>query len=618
MSVDGGVALLAKAPGVPGSSSAASVWGRLVSLLGDRRGTVLVLVLTSVVSGFVESATLAILAETAATIASGAGRARIHIGPLHAHPNVDSLFLVALALVLVRLVLQVPLLILPPRIVSQMQAEMRIKLFHAFSWASWDVQSRDREGQLQQTLTGQVAQATAAVVNAIGLITSSVLLVVMLITTFLLNPIAAAFIIALTVSLFAALRPLRKAGARRARELSRAQVQYARGITESVRLAEETQVFGAADAQRERIGGFIANVRSHSIATQILLRLAGNLYAAVIALLFVGALFLLYELGKGHAGSLGAVVVILVRASASGQNVQSAYQGLVQAAPFLERVQEAERRYRESAPCVGSRSLGVVSSLAFRGVGYAYRAGRPVLSDVSFQARGSEVVGVIGPSGAGKSTLVQLLLRLRAPGEGSYLVNGIPAQEISQEDWHAHVAYVPQEPQLLHASVAENIRFFRDIDIDAVQRAGELARIHEDILGWPQGYDTIVGPRADAVSGGQQQRICLARALVGQPEVLILDEPTSALDPTSEALIQESLTGLKQQLTMFIVAHRMSTLNICDRVMIIIDGKLQAFDTISSLSQNNAYYRSASTIANKTPGGTLPELGAPPDQVASS
>jgi ATP-binding cassette, subfamily B, bacterial len=258
-----------------------------------------------------------------------------------------------------------------------------------------------------------------------------------------------------------------------------------------------------------------------------------------------------------------------------------------------------------------------VSSLAFQQVGYSYREGRPVLSDVSFQARGNEVVGVIGPSGAGKSTLVQLLLRLRAPREGSYLVNGIPAQEISQEDWHAHVAYVPQEPQLLHASVAENIRFFRDIDMDAVQRAGELARIHEDIIGWPQGYETIVGPRADAVSGGQQQRICLARALVARPEVLILDEPTSALDPTSEALIQESLTSLKQQLTMFIVAHRMSTLNICDRVMIIIDGKLQAFDTISHLSQHNTYYRSASTIASKTPGGALPELGAAPDHIAS-
>ena len=159
---------------------------------------------------------------------------------------------------------------------------------------------------------------------------------------------------------------------------------------------------------------------------------------------------------------------------------------------------------------------------------------------------GGEVIGVIGPSGAGKSTLVQLLLRLRAPREGRYLVNGVSAQEIVQEDWHRQVAYVPQEPRLLHASVAENIRFFREIStMRQVERAARLARIHEDIVGWTDGYETIVGPRADAVSGGQQQRICLARALVARPQLLVLDEPTSALDPTSESLIQESLTGLK-------------------------------------------------------------------------
>ena len=117
---------------------------------------------------------------------------------------------------------------------------------------------------------------------------------------------------------------------------------------------------------------------------------------------------------------------------------------------------------------------------------------------------------------------------------------------------------------------------------EAVERAGRLARIHDDVVCWPQGYDTVVGPRADAVSGGQQQRICLARALAARPEVLVLDEPTSALDPTSERLIQESLTALKHELTLFIVAHRLSTLDICDRVMVIVDGRLAAFDTTAS------------------------------------
>jgi ABC-type multidrug transport system fused ATPase/permease subunit len=177
------------------------------------------------------------------------------------------------------------------------------------------------------------------------------------------------------------------------------------------------------------------------------------------------------------------------------------------------------------------------------------------------------------------------------------VVNGVPAGNFASSDWHRLFAYVPQEPRLLHASVAENIRFLRDLDDEAIKRAARMASIHEDITKWPGGYDTVVGPRADGVSGGQQQRICLARALAAQPEVLVLDEPTSALDPHSERLIQDSLETLKGKLTLFVVAHRMSTLQMCERVMVIVDGRLEAFDTVDRLQLDSSYYRSASALA---------------------
>jgi len=320
--------------------------------------------------------------------------------------------------------------------------------------------------------------------------------------------------------------------------------------------------------------------------------------------LLVAGLAGLYAVGKSHVAALGAVVLILVRASTAGQIIQAAYQALTQSMPFVERIQETERRYLESAPRHGSERLGAVGAIAFENVGYAYRPGRPVLHDVSFEVERGEAIGIVGPSGAGKSTLVQLLLALRTPDRGRYLVNGLPAQQFTREDWHRRVAYVSQEPRLLHASVADNIRYFRDLDDAAVERAARLARIHDDIVSWSDGYDTIVGPRADAVSGGQQQRICLARALVAEPQVIVLDEPTSALDPRSEALIQESLSALKHDITLFIVAHRMSTLDICDRVMVIVDGRLVAFDTQATLESENAYFRSASMIAAGGAGRT--------------
>jgi len=574
---------------------------RMRPLIGDRRWPIAGLAVASILSAMAEAATLAVFAQVAAALIKTNGT-RVHLVLLQIHAATSTLILVAFALAFLRLLLQFPLSVLPARIAADAQARMRANLFDAFTHASWEVQSRDREGQLQEMMTSQAGQATQGVMSLMSLMSATCAFVVLLAFAFALNLRAAGIVVVVGICMFAPLRPVRGMGKRRARAFSRAQVRYAAGVAESIRLAQETQVFGVGAAQRRRIDGMIDAGRKLFFQTQVLLRLASNVSQSLIYVLIVAGLAALDAVGGHRAGSLGAVVLILVRASSSGQTVQNSYQNLVQALPFVERLREAERRYRESGARDGVRRLSGVGSLVFEEVSYAYRAGRPVLSDICFEVAGGEVVGIVGPSGAGKSTLVQLLLRLRSPDTGRYLVNGVPAPEITGEDWHRRVAYVPQEPRLLHASVAENIRYFReDVSDEAIERAARLAHIHEDIMGWAEGYQTVVGPRADAVSGGQQQRICLARALVAEPEVLVLDEPTSALDPQSEMLIQRSLTELKHALTLFIVAHRMSTLDICDRVMIILDGKLAAFDTINHLQQHNHYYRTTTHITTTAP-----------------
>ena len=298
--------------------------------------------------------------------------------------------------------------------------------------------------------------------------------------------------------------------------------------------------------------------------------------------------------------ALGGVFLLLVRAGAYGNQIQTYYQQLRQALPFVERLRSAEQRYRGSAPTRGRRRLSSIRMLNFDDVSYSYDVDRhPALAHVSFDIEAGEAIGIVGPSGAGKSTLAQLLLQLRVPTSGRYLVNGELAATFSPSDWHNHVAYVAQSPHLIHASVTDNITYFRDIPRDEVEWAARLARIDDDILSWRDGYDTIVGPRADAVSGGQAQRICLARALAGRPQLLVLDEPTSALDPTSERLIQASLKALKGSTTLFIIAHRMSTLDLCDRVMVIVDGSLDAVENLDVLSAEHLYSRSVERIAGR-------------------
>jgi ATP-binding cassette subfamily B protein len=584
-----------------------SMAARLSVLLGARRRTVVWLALTSLVSGFTEAGTLALIAEIAASLVNHKERIHIHTGVLHASPTTGTLIEIAFALALVRLVMQIPISILPARIAAEVQASLRTKLFHAFTAASWEVQSRDREGQLQDTMTSQTMQATGGAMGATSLLTSALNFLTLIVTAFLLNVLAAAAILVVAVLIFIVLRPLKTLGVKRARALSKAQVRYASGINEAIRVAEETQVFGVAEAQRKRIDVLVARARDLMFSTQLLTKIVPNLFQSLIFIMVLVGLEVLHAVGgQNNTASLGAIILLLVRSARSGQQGMATYQGLSQSLPFIERTQEAERRYAESSPVQGEVPLQSVQTLALEGVSYGYRSGREVLSDVSFEVKRGEVVGIIGPTGAGKSTLIQILLRLRYPQQGSYLVNGEPAAQFAHEDWCQRIVYVPQEPRLLHASVTDNIRFDRDVDAAAVERAARLAHIHEEIVGWEKGYDTIVGPRADAVSGGQQQRLCLARALVAKPEVLVLDEPTSALDPNSEALIQESLRALKHELTLFIIAHRMSTLDICDRVMVIIDGRLVAFDTIDYLQQHNSYYRSASKIASGTDSGAIP------------
>ncbi len=592
---------LLNAPRGSGPDSA-STRERLSLLIGDRRGLITLLAICSILSGFTEAATLALVAQLAVSVLStGHKPTQVHsLSVLHLHAGNGTLILVAFGFALLRLLFQIPISVLPARISASVLTRLRTELFDAFSRASWTVQSQGREGKLQEVMTNQVQQAVLGVAGTTGLITAGLQFIVLMASALLLNVIAAIIVGAMTVVLFGLLRPMRARGGRYAQSLSLAQVQYASGIAEHNRLAEETHVFDAGEVQRQRVAATVRRAQHWFFRAQVLSRLVSNVYQSFIYLLLVGGIWAVYLIGGSHAGSLGGVVFILLRAGMAGQLIQGSYQTLIQALPFVDRAQETLTDYRESAEQDGGERLLPIDSVAFEHVSFAYDPQAPVLSDLSFTVRGGESIGIVGPSGAGKSTLVQLLLRLRHPDAGAYLINGVAAERYKREDWYRHVSYVPQEPRLLHASVADNIRFFRDLTDEQVERAARLARIHDDIVGWPEQYATIVGPRADAVSGGQQQRLCLARALVAEPDVLILDEPTSALDPHSEALIGASLRAIHRNLTLFIVAHRMSTLDMCDRVIVIVDGRLAGFDTRAVLERDNPYYRRASQLAGQS------------------
>jgi thiol reductant ABC exporter CydD subunit len=231
--------------------------------------------------------------------------------------------------------------------------------------------------------------------------------------------------------------------------------------------------------------------------------------------------------------------------------------------------------------------------IRFADVHYAYDDGqRPALKGVSFTIKTGQKIALVGPSGAGKSTIAHLLLGFIAPIQGLITVDGVPLTELNMAAWRAHLAWVPQQPYLFHASVSDNIRLARpEATLEQVIRAARLAQAHDFIEALPQSYETIIGERGARLSGGQAQRLALARAFLKDVPFLILDEATANLDPLHELQIQAALQQLIQGRTVLIIAHRLSTVYTADKILVMAGGQVVETGNHASLVQQPGLYR---------------------------
>jgi len=235
---------------------------------------------------------------------------------------------------------------------------------------------------------------------------------------------------------------------------------------------------------------------------------------------------------------------------------------------------------------------GLKGEIAFNQVSFGYRAGEPVLEDISFRVPRGSMVALVGPSGAGKTTILDLLARFYEVSDGSITVDGTDIRDFPLRGLRGALGIVSQETILFHDTVRANIAYGTSSpNQEAIEQAARAAHAHDFITRMPQGYDTVVGERGTELSGGQRQRLAIARAILRDPPILVFDEATSALDTESERLVQQAIDRLLEGRTVFVIAHRLSTIRRSDQILVLEGGRIVERGTHEALLEEGGRYR---------------------------
>jgi ATP-binding cassette subfamily B protein len=390
---------------------------------------------------------------------------------------------------------------------------------------------------------------------------------------------------------------------RRVRKLSRAsQDRVADASAIAAEVLNAVPVVQSYTQERREAERFSASTEQAFATARKRTRVRALLVAFIITATFGALLWGLYQgtqavlAGQVSAGHLGQTVVFVIILVSSVAVLSEVYGDLLRAAGATERLMEllAERSpVREPARPVALPTVDGGSAVSLQGVTFRYpsRPLAPALRDFSVNIAAGETVALVGPSGAGKSTVFQLLLRFYDAQAGRILIDGVEVRDAALGELRHRIGIVPQDSVIFSTSALENIRYGRpEASDDEVVAAAKAAHAHEFISALPQGYATYLGERGVRLSGGQRQRISIARAILKNPPLLLLDEATSALDAESERMVQAALESAMRDRTTLVIAHRLSTVQKADRIIVMDQGRIVEQGTHAQLAAAGGLY----------------------------
>lgn len=309
-------------------------------------------------------------------------------------------------------------------------------------------------------------------------------------------------------------------------------------------------------------------------------------------ILALGTYFALHGMFGITFGTLVAFALMLVQIYKPIKSLTISYTTIMESNAGAQRLFEVFDLEEEPPDRPNAKEMaGLSHSIRFRDVHFDYGQG-PILAGVDFEVKPGEVIAIVGRTGAGKSTLMDLLLRFHDPTRGRIEIDGVDLRDLSRRSFLDHVAVVTQEPFLFDTSVLDNIRYGRpEASFEEVRAAAAAASADEFIEELPQGYDTPVGEFGLRLSGGQRQRITIARAILADPAILVFDEATSSLDAKTERAVQLAIESLRGQRTIFLVAHRLTTIRHADRIVVLDGGRVAEIGDHDGLIARGGIYR---------------------------
>ncbi|MDE1919651.1 MAG: ABC transporter ATP-binding protein [Patescibacteria group bacterium] len=458
--------------------------------------------------------------------------------------------------------------------------------------SSWSFSLKQKIGTMHNTLVRDVQQSGALLGGMVQIIQSFSGFLMYFLVAINISTLMTLYAMGGGALLLFILWPLLRRTQRIGLETAGVEKQFAQFLSEHIIGMKSIK---AAGVERTAIKNGVTHIhllRDLSIRQSFVGTLSTSFFQP-FSIVLVALLFLLTYHAPGFSIiSFAASLYLIQKIFAyleSGQNALQTVGALLPYAQNIEVFKRAMDAHRESN--AGDAPFIFTKELAFRDVSFAYDEGRRILDGVDFSIRAGETVGLVGPSGAGKTSVADLLLRLFKPGEGELFLDGVPSAAVSLEAWRKHIGYVSQDVFLLNGTIEENIRFYNQALTEGdIETAAKQANIYDFIRGLPEGFRTTTGDRGVMLSGGQRQRIALARALAGRPALLILDEATSALDHESEKLIHESIRGLHGEVTVFIIAHRPSTVAEADVILVLSRGRIVERGTPRELLENRQSY----------------------------